>query len=306
MPRISLIRTLAAAVGVAAVLQVASNGAPQWVETAPALAASASPADSPHGASLAMERSYAVAARTPKPRPSDESTPAPASVLKAIRSVPAATLNLVGPGALAAGIEIERLSGKAVKRGTKAVLFSDDEAWCPDCEANSWALAITLSRFGKLSGVRVINSGTYYGVVLHHNPSYPNTQGLSFIDAHYKSKYLIFAAVVRSDRQDRSIEQLTPAETQAVGSFDPRHIVPVVDLGGAYATLGALFSPALLAGLSSAAIAGELANPTSALAPYIDAEANLLTAGLCVATGGRPAAVCSAPGVRASAPRLPH
>ena len=249
---------------------------------------------------LALAPTTAFAAKR-----SDGSTPVPTSIISAVSSVPAATLDSVGVGKLGNSYKLERLSGAAVAPGTKATLISEDAAWCPHCAANSWAIAITLERFGTLSGLRVIDSGTYFGKVLHAKPSFSHTQGLSFLDAHYTSSLVAFEPIVLFARNGKPVETPTNAQTKAIEAFDREGVVPAVDLGGAFGAVNSAFSPGKLAGLSAAKIAGELASPTSALAPYIDAEANVLTAALCVATGQQPTAVCSAPGVQAAAATLP-
>ena len=101
------------------------------------------------------------------------------------------------------------------------------------------------------------------------------------------------------------LEHATTAEKHKLSTFHARGSFPAVDLAGAFGVVGLDFSPGILAGLSPTQIAGELADPTSAVAPYIDGEANLLTAALCVATGQQPAAVCDSPGVTTAATRLP-
>ena len=116
---------------------------------------------------------------------SDGSTPAPAAILKEVGSVPTATLNAVGAGAFGNGISLRWLAGDVAPAGSRATLISENAAWCPHCAANSWSVAIALSRFGRLTGLRLIDSGTYYGRRLHASPSYPHTQGLSFLNARY-------------------------------------------------------------------------------------------------------------------------
>jgi Domain of unknown function (DUF929) len=236
---------------------------------------------------------------------SDGSTTAPTSVVAAVSSVPAATLDGVGVGRLGREYTLTRLSGAAVAPGTKATLISENAAWCPHCAANSWAVAIALERFGTLTGLRLIDSGTYYGKVLHAKPAFPHTHGLSFLDAHYVSSLVAFQPIVLFSRTGKPVETPTRAQAQAIKSFEPHGSFPAVDIGGAFGAVGSAFSPGRLAGLSAAKIASELASPTSAVAPYIDAQANVLTAALCVATAQQPTPVCSAPGVRTAAATLP-
>ncbi len=70
------------------------------------------------------------------------------------------------------------------------------------------------------------------------------------------------------------------------------------------------FSPALLVGQSQSQIASEVAEPLAVPAPgptpapptgaAIVAAANELTAGICLATDGAPAAVCTSKAVRSA------
>jgi hypothetical protein len=238
-------------------------------------------------------------------RRSDGSVPAPSSIITALSSVPQTTLDSVGVGGLGRNYMLSRLDGGVVAPGKKAVLISENAAWCPHCAANSWAVAMTLERFGTLSGLRLLDSGTYYGRVLHGRPSFPHTSGLSFLDVRYRSSFVAFEPIVLFARNGQRVERLTRAEARAIRAVEPHGGFPAVDIGGVFGAAGSAFSPARLVGLSAAMIAGELASPASALAPYIDAQANVLTAALCVATGERPASVCGAPGVEAAAALLP-
>ena len=99
----------------------------------------------------------------------------------------------------------------------------------------------------------------------------------------------------------------TKAQSRELAVFDSRPASSQLSrYGGDYGLVGAPVSPARLAGMSASRIAGAAGEPpASALAPLIDAEANILTAALCVSTGGAPAAVCQSPGVRAAGAALP-
>ena len=72
---------------------------------------------------------------------------------------------------------------------------------------------------------------------------------------------------------------------------------PFLDIAGTYVGTRPSYDPAVLKGLTAAEIAGQLADPTSPVARAIDGAANVITAAICRATNGAPAAVCSAPGV---------
>ena len=64
------------------------------------------------------------------------------------------------------------------------------------------------------------------------------------------------------------------------------------------------FSPGVLQGKSMAQVADDLTQPTKSDTQAFLGAANKLSAAICAATGGRPASVCTSPGVRAGASRL--
>jgi hypothetical protein len=246
---------------------------------------------------------------------SDGSTPAPAQIVQQVTQVPARTLNRVGAGDLAGPhmFTIFKLTGRLTSRGKPEVLTAN-LAWCPHCAANSWALAVALSRFGTLTGLRVIDTGTHYCTLTHDPcslsrkppPCYPHTHGLSFIDARYRSRYLSFGAIVFQDVQGRNLGHPTQHENAALNQFDPMGQTPALDVGGGLGFLNSGYGPGALAGKTWSQIAGSLADPRNRIARHIDGLANLFTAAMCKATGGRPASVCNSRAVRAAAARLSH
>jgi hypothetical protein len=178
-------------------------------------------------------------------------------------------------------------------------------AWCPHCAANSWGLAIALSRFGKFSRLRVIDSGTHFcelvgSCSLKPPPCFPHTKGLSFLDARLQSRFLDFGALVLQDVHGHKLERFPRKDVPAFKPFDPLGQTPAVNVGGRYGFVNSGFTPGALAHKTWSQIAGSLAHPHNPLARHIDGEANVLTAAICVATRGHPAHVCSQPGVRAA------
>jgi hypothetical protein len=238
----------------------------------------------------------------------DGSTPAPSKITRLVTHVPASTLDAVGAGKLLGqnAFGVTKLTGAPLTSGGKPELLTWVLNWCPHCAVDSWALAIALSRFGKLSGLREIDSGILYGTKFHGRPPFPHTKGLSFFRAKYSSAYLTFVPVVLQDVAARVLEKPTAAQQTVVNAFDPGGGVPMVDVGGAYGFVGSGFSPGALAGKSWSQISGSLANPKSPVAQHIDGLANLFAAAMCTVTGGMPAAVCNASGVLAAkTARLP-
>lgn len=235
----------------------------------------------------------------------DGSTPAPARVIQLVTSVPTRTLNRVGAGSVSADFKPVAIHGHLTSAGKPEVL-SMNLAWCPHCAANSWALAVALSRFGTLTGLRVINTGTYYCTIISDpctlgpSPCYPYTHGLSFLDAGYTSPYLQFAHVVLQNVHGKRLERVTRKQNSALKRFDPAGGAPALDVGGITGFVGSGYDPGDLAHMTWSKVARSLADPHTAISQNIDGLANLFTAAMCKATKGRPEAVCKSHGVVAA------
>jgi Domain of unknown function (DUF929) len=238
----------------------------------------------------------------------DGSTPAPAHVAQLVMHVPANALNQVGAGKIdgPASFNVFKLFRGRLTSHEKPELLTMNLAWCPHCAANSWALAVALSRFGTLTGLREIDTGTFFCTVIS-NPCallpgscFPHTHGLSFFGARYHSSYLSFAAIVLQDVHGHNLESPTRRESSAMASFNPQGGAPALDVGGAYGFLNSGYSPGTLAHKTWSQIATGLANPLDPVTRRIDGLANLFTAAICKTTNGRPAGVCQSSGVLAA------
>jgi hypothetical protein len=196
--------------------------------------------------------------------------------------------------------------GSQLVRDGKPELLTMNLAWCPHCAANNWAVAVALSRFGKLTGLRVIDTGTYYCKLTHEScnlkpsPCYPHTHGLSFFGTSYHGALLSLGAIVIQDVRGRNLERPTKAENAALNPFDQFGQTPAVDIGGAYGFVNSGYDPGALAHKTWSQIATSLADPHNPIARRIDGLANLFTAAICRVTNGRPSGVCSAKGVLAA------
>ena len=238
----------------------------------------------------------------------DGSVPAPAQISQLVTSVPASTLNEVGAGDSRNPITspvfgISRRDGHFTRDG-KPEIVTVELAWCPHCAANSWALAVALSRFGTLTGLREINTGTYYckvdqdPCVLSPAACFPYTHGLSFFDAHYQSRFISFAAVVLQDVNGRNLEKPTRREQRSLATVHLQGVAPALDIAGAWGFQGSGYDPGTLAHETWSQIAASLAEPHNRIARQIDGLANLFTASICQVTKGRPGNVCKSRAVR--------
>lgn len=228
----------------------------------------------------------------------DGSLPASARVRHLVTHVPASTLDKVGAGPIPSdpSFAVSKVRGAVLKSAGKPELLATIFSWCPHCAANSWSLAIALSRFGALSGLRIIDTGTLY-------PQWHHTHGLSFFGAHFKSRYLSFVPVVLQDAKGRSLQSETPSEQTAISSFD-RSGNPAIDVGGRWGFVGSGYSPGVLTGESWSQIASRLARRPTMTAKSIDGLANLFTAAICKVTSGDPTSVCKSHGVVAAGHHL--
>ena len=227
---------------------------------------------------------------------------APAALVSALGSVPAATLNAVGAGTAGAKPFTslpKKVSGAALTRGELPRVMYVGAEYCPYCAAERWAMVVALSRFGTFH-----NLGTTAS-----SPSdvFPDTPTLSFHGASFTSQVVAFDGYEIESNQAQGngyapLDKLSSSDQALFGSSGGAF--PYVNIGGRYVISGASYSPQLLAGLSRSQIAAALADPTSKVALAVDGTANVITAAVCAVTGQKPGAVCTAPGVAAAGAKL--
>src|SRR4051794_4236042 len=230
----------------------------------------------------------------------------PASVSKAITSVPAAALDKVGAGTAQnppKTVDAPDLTAD----GKPKVLYVGAE-YCPFCAAQRWPVVVALSRFGTWSGLTGTTSAS--------DDTFPDTPTLSFHGASYASDYLSFTGVETETNKRGSngaygpLDKLSAADQKTFKDYNkPPYVessggIPFLNIGGQYVVTGASFSPELLKGKSRAAIAAEIADPGTELGKAVGGSANVMTAALCNLTDQQPANVCTSTGVKAAAAQL--
>ncbi len=231
----------------------------------------------------------------------------PASVEKAVTTVPAATLDTIGVGSTQTPPKVIKAPALTAD-GLPKVLYVGAE-YCPFCAAERWPVVVALSRFGTWSGLGESASA--------HDDVFPDTPTLSFHGASYASKYLSFTGVETqtnkrgSDGQYGPLDKLSAADQKTFDTYNkPPYVessggIPFLDMGGKYLLTGATFQPEVLKGKSRAEIAAELSDPKSDIGQAVGGSANVLTAALCTLTDQQPSDVCTAAGVKAAASKLP-
>ncbi len=262
-----------------------------------------------------------VYALTRSPTRAEVARPATTSagIVASLQSVPAAAFDAAG--ATVPGVTLTPptvLSGQTPlqQSGTPEVLFVGTE-YCPFCAAERWALVVALARFGRF-------------VTLHNAVSAPQSvfggiQTFSFVGTTYESPWVsltgieLYSDQLGADGTFTRIAHLTPAQAALVARYSPMArggtagSAPFVDIGNRMVTTTSAFSPALLVGQSQAQITDEVVHPDTQASggspppptgQAVLAAANQLTAGICQATGGQPATVCTSKGVQAAAGAL--
>jgi len=205
-----------------------------------------------------------------------------AAQVQAKLTVPPSTLATVGVGSSAPQL-IRPATGAKLTSGGKPEMLYIGAEWCPYCAAERWAMAVALSRFGTFSPLKGIHSSS--------TDVYPNTATLTFYQAKYTSKYLVFTPVENQD-VNRNTLQTPTAQQQALWSKYEANSYPFINFGNMF-WASVTYSPQVLQGLTWSQIAADLHNPSSPVAKGADGSANLFTAAICRMTGNQPANVCT-------------
>lgn len=227
----------------------------------------------------------------------------PASVLTKVTTVPASTLNTVGPGSVPnyTSTPVTAISGPALTQDGKPEMLYIGAEFCPYCAAMRWSMAVALSRFGTLSG-------PLQGIHSTANDVDPNTPTLTFYKmAPYTSSHLTFTAVEnQTDTSGQTLQPVTAAQQKIWQTYEPggQTGYPFIDFGNKYVITGPIYDPAVLKGKTWAQVAAALHNPASPIAQGALGAANYITAAICKTTGQQPASVCTAAPVPALQARL--
>jgi Domain of unknown function (DUF929) len=222
-----------------------------------------------------------VAVKLTSPHPTASESPAPASVIRQVMTVPDTTLTRVSAGQPATPLQAVRAAGPPLTiDGKPAIVFISEES-CPFCAAERWPLTVALSRFGAWSHLGFTTSSA--------TDVYPSTATLSFRAARYASPDLTLRTTELTDNLGRPLQAQTALNTRLIGTYDvPPYVnsadqsgaVPFLDIANRYILAGAQYSPQVLAGLSQAQIAAQLHNPSSPVAKAIDGSASVIIAAI--------------------------
>jgi thiol-disulfide isomerase/thioredoxin len=210
----------------------------------------------------------------------------PASAIKDLTTVPAATLSAVGAGSSTAKPGTAITGTPLTSAGKPELLYIGAE-YCPYCATERWAMAVALSRFGTFSGLHGIHSSS--------SDVYPSTPTLTFYKSTYRSKYLTFVPV-ETTTENRNVTLQTPTaqQNQVYRKYDPQGNIPFIDFGNKYLINGVTFNPQVLQGKTWSQVASALNDESSPIAQGADGAANVITAEICKLTNDQPGNVCTA------------
>jgi len=240
-------------------------------------------------------------------------TPAPASVVHDVTTIPASVYNKVGitssiqvtPPIIVKGQPPLVIDGK-----TPTMLYYGAE-YCPYCAAERWAMTAALSRFGTWAGLKITASS--------HTDVDPITHTFSYYGATYTSPYINFKGIeavsnVPSNGYYTTLQTPTKQEYADVVKYEsPTYIpgatagqigFPFISINNLALISGPSYYPGILSGQSWSQIASGLSDASNPATQAIVATANYISASICATTKNAPAAVCTSPGVQAAAKAL--
>ena len=234
--------------------------------------------------------------------------PVPASLLTTLKTASQDGLKFKGgPALLSVGAKLP--GAKAAPKGPATVYYYGAD-FCPYCAAERWATVVTLLRFGSLSGLQYMMSNP--------NDVFPNTPTFTFATTKVQSPYLAFNEAEVANRTDTAaFQKPSPALNAAFTAYNTAKYVgaaagdiPFLDVANRYEWVGAPYRPSQLKGVAWATIAKGLVSTARSGKGQSNYEsilrtANLFSAAICSTDGGRPASVCTAPGVVAAKGDLP-
>ncbi len=214
-----------------------------------------------------------------------------AAFIPKLAKIPESTFTKIGAGAVSN--PPSRMSDpKAETKNGKPVITYVGAEFCPFCAMERWSMVIALNRFGHFSGLKPDVS------TANDNP--PSIPTMTFRDAKYTSKYLVFNTYETKDREGNPLQEPPKSVTTTMQKDDPNGGIPYINFGGKLFSNGASYDGTSMSNKSSSWVMSKLQNPDSDIAKGVIGSANTISATICDLTGGEPTKVCQAPGVIAA------
>ncbi len=222
-----------------------------------------------------------------------DNRPVPPATLAAFSNFSPFLFSAVGAGS-AGNLPAYVKNAQPLQAGGKPEVLYVGADYCPYCAAERWALVLALSRFGQFADLHYMTSSA--------SDVFPSSPTFTFYGSSYKSAFVNFQSVelegnTAVNGSYPSLQKMTPAQSALVGKYDQGGGIPFVVIGGHYVLSGSTFNPGLLKGLTWDQIIAATHQPGSPLGQAILGSANVLAAAICASDGGKPASVCSDPGL---------
>ena len=222
---------------------------------------------------------------------------APSALLAAISSVPRSLVDSIGANGERSVLTVTKDQPPLAAGGKLRLVYVGAE-YCPWCALMRWPLVMALSRFGTFSGLKVTSSAANDG----------DLPTLSFLGAHFTSRYLVFTPYEAADRDGAPLQAVPAAVSSLYARYDgtgdeptvftggPSPGIPFLDIGNRFVSSGdpSEFDHAYeaLSHADPGTVADALVSPGSTLgramdAPAFIAEANFITAAICACDARR-------------------
>lgn len=229
-----------------------------------------------------------VIANRPKPAPAAGGSTSGAAALATLQKLPASLFDKA-PAPDPSQVPNKLQGGTPLTQDGKPKVLYIGAEYCPYCAMERWALIGALSRFGSFSGITETTSSS--------SDVHPDTPTFSFRDAKYTSDVLAFQAVETQDRNGKPLQTLEGDNAALFQKYNPGGGIPWIDYGGTHATDGATVDATAIDGKTYDQIIAGIQNPSSDIGKTVLPAMNVITAQLCDMTKGKPANVCTSPGV---------
>ena len=167
------------------------------------------------------------------------------------------------------------VSKETMRRNTKLYVFFMGAQHCPYCAAERWAIVRALQKYGQWSGLTQTMSAA-------RDEPFLNLPTYDFTDAAYTSSHVEFAFKEIKDREFKPLQKLLKTEEKLVRKFNPDKYIPFLLIGGRFMQTGAGFTPKIFIGRTFRQTETELKKAESDIRKTIDAEANIVSALMCV------------------------
>lgn len=197
-----------------------------------------------------------------------------------------------GPANTTYAHQFHTIVGNTMRSGNFPIILYVGAEYCPYCAEQRWPLVLALMRFGTFTGISYMES-TAADV-------YPNTATFSFLNAGYRSDYIVFQHYEYEDRSGNPL-QTVPSNYTSVWTQYGQGSIPFVDIAGRWYISGASFLPTRMTGQNWTQIAAQI-SAGMPLGIQIKQVANAFTSAICSVDGNQPSNVCSNPSITGEFP----